>query len=355
MTATADRFEPARSREELRLVELASGLLMLLDAHRLTGRLPLEIQVQASRLRHAVKLAVQAEAARTASGPPSPLPATGADPSAALRTWIAAQPWVQPGPVGWVYLTLFWSSTDHGGARGRVRWLGLGQVAVGPQLPGWAVLIVEVDLHGGPLQYTELGQLGQHQFPGRFQAGAGHQVGDVLHAATLATAFPNAELVVLQQFGEDVFKAVPKLQVLDRAPAIDRELDPQADVVALVHPDPPLPIAAAGRQCAVSPRRWLAELTTPRWLLFSDGLDAFCVMRPTGPGWRLTDQAGCSRQPLAVECSPRAAKRARLTAPASNFQSWVTRTSPRTRARRPPCRRRSRCASLRSTFGRVAR
>ena len=72
MTATADRFGPARSREELRLVELASGLLMLLDAHRLTGRLPLEVQVQASRLRHAVKLAVQAEAARTAALPPTP-------------------------------------------------------------------------------------------------------------------------------------------------------------------------------------------------------------------------------------------------------------------------------------------
>ena len=69
MTATADRFGPGRSREELRLVELASGLLLLLDAHRLTGRLPLEVQVQASRLRHAVKLAVQAEAARTAALP----------------------------------------------------------------------------------------------------------------------------------------------------------------------------------------------------------------------------------------------------------------------------------------------
>jgi len=62
----------ARSREELRLVELASGLLLLLDAYRLTGRLPLEVQVQTSRLRHAVKLAVQAEAARTTIRPPAP-------------------------------------------------------------------------------------------------------------------------------------------------------------------------------------------------------------------------------------------------------------------------------------------
>ena len=104
MTAAADRYAAVRSREELRLVELASGLLMLLDAHRLTGRLPLDIQVQASRLRHAVKTAVQAEATRAATRPSSPLPATSADPAAALRAWIAAQPWVQPGPVGWVYL-----------------------------------------------------------------------------------------------------------------------------------------------------------------------------------------------------------------------------------------------------------
>ena len=73
MTATADRFGPGRSREELRLAQVASGLLLLLDAHRLTGRLPLEVQVQASRLRHAVKLAIQAEAARTC---PASLPAT---------------------------------------------------------------------------------------------------------------------------------------------------------------------------------------------------------------------------------------------------------------------------------------
>ena len=69
MTATADRFEPGRSREELRLVELASGLLMLLDAYRITGRLPLEVQVQASRLRHAIKQVIQAEAARAATPP----------------------------------------------------------------------------------------------------------------------------------------------------------------------------------------------------------------------------------------------------------------------------------------------
>jgi hypothetical protein len=105
VTATADRYAAGRSREELRLVELASGLLMQLDAYRVTGRLPLELQVQASRLRHAVKLVIQAEAARTAALPPTPPPATGQ--AAALRAWIAAQPWAQPGPVGWVYLLCF--------------------------------------------------------------------------------------------------------------------------------------------------------------------------------------------------------------------------------------------------------
>ena len=107
MTATADRVGPARSREELRLAQVASGLLMLLDAYRLIGRLPLEIQVQTSRLRHAVKQVIQAEAARTAALPaPAPVVA-GRDPAAALRAWIAAQPWAQPGPQGWVYLLCF--------------------------------------------------------------------------------------------------------------------------------------------------------------------------------------------------------------------------------------------------------
>jgi hypothetical protein len=103
----ADRLPAARSREELRLAQVAAGLLLLLDAYRLTGRLPLEVQVQAGRLRHAVKLVIQAEAARSpAPVPPSPTP--GLDPAAAaLRAWIAAQPWTQPGPVGWVYLLCF--------------------------------------------------------------------------------------------------------------------------------------------------------------------------------------------------------------------------------------------------------
>jgi hypothetical protein len=103
-----DRRPAARSRDELRLAQVASGLLLLLDAYRLTDRLPLEVQVQTSRLRHAVKLVIQAEAARSSTPtPPSPA-AQGVDPAAAaLRAWIAAQPWVQPGPVGWVYLLCF--------------------------------------------------------------------------------------------------------------------------------------------------------------------------------------------------------------------------------------------------------
>jgi hypothetical protein len=93
----------APSRVELQVASVASGLLLLLDAHRLTGRLPLEIQVQVGRLRHAVKVAIQAQA-----GQPIPMPApAGVDPAAALRSWIAAQPWAQPGPQGWVYLLCF--------------------------------------------------------------------------------------------------------------------------------------------------------------------------------------------------------------------------------------------------------
>jgi hypothetical protein len=106
MTATADRLGPGRSREELRLAQVASGLLMLMDAHRVTGRLPLDVQVQASRLRHAVKLVIQAEAAHLPRLTPPP-PSAGPDPAGALRAWIADQPWAKPGPQGWVYLLCF--------------------------------------------------------------------------------------------------------------------------------------------------------------------------------------------------------------------------------------------------------
>jgi hypothetical protein len=72
-------------------------------------------------------------------------------------------------------------------------------------------------------------------------------------------------------------------------------------------------------------------------------------------GGSLAGQAGWTCQPVLVWRTPRVAKRARLTAAASSLKSRVTRTRPRTRARRPPWRRRSRWASLRSTLGRVAR
>jgi hypothetical protein len=96
----------ADSRAAGRVVELASGLLMLLDEHGITGRLPVDVRVQASRLRYAVKLAVQATAVPSSrSSRPSP-PALR-DPAGALQAWIASQPWVQPGPEGWVYLLCF--------------------------------------------------------------------------------------------------------------------------------------------------------------------------------------------------------------------------------------------------------
>ena len=98
-----DRSPAAGLRAELQLASVASGLLLLLDAHRLTGRLPFEIQVQVGRLRHAVKLAIHVQAGRPT---PAPTPAA-VDPGAALRAWIAAQPWAQPGPQGWVYLLCF--------------------------------------------------------------------------------------------------------------------------------------------------------------------------------------------------------------------------------------------------------
>ena len=110
MTAAAE-LEPGRpvgstipDRPGLQVASVASGLLLLLDAHRLTGRLPLEIQVQMSRLRHTVKLAIQAQAA---SQPGVASPAPIVDPAVALRSWIASQPWAQPGPQGWVYLLCF--------------------------------------------------------------------------------------------------------------------------------------------------------------------------------------------------------------------------------------------------------
>jgi hypothetical protein len=102
-----DRSPAAGLRTELQVTSVASGLLLLLDAHRLTGRLPLEIQVQVGRLRHAVKLPIQAQAeAARRKGATAPAPAV-VDPAAALRSWIAAQPWAQPGPQGWVYLLCF--------------------------------------------------------------------------------------------------------------------------------------------------------------------------------------------------------------------------------------------------------
>ena len=59
MSATADLFPAAElgagARADLgaglRVAWAASGLLMLLDQHRLTGRLPRDVQAQASRLR----------------------------------------------------------------------------------------------------------------------------------------------------------------------------------------------------------------------------------------------------------------------------------------------------------------
>jgi hypothetical protein len=111
VTAAVDRSPAAGERRaEQRVATVASGLLMLLDQHRLTGRLPRDVQVQAARLRHAVKLTIQAAAAGSqAATLPFPAALPNPDPTAALRAWIAAQPWAKPeaGPLGWVYLLCF--------------------------------------------------------------------------------------------------------------------------------------------------------------------------------------------------------------------------------------------------------
>jgi hypothetical protein len=106
---TVTATSAAENRAVGRVVELASGLLMLLDEHGITGRLPLDARAQASRLRHAVKLAVQTAAAKSSGPPPWPLAPASPDPAVQLREWIAAQPWAQPdpGPPGFVYLLCF--------------------------------------------------------------------------------------------------------------------------------------------------------------------------------------------------------------------------------------------------------
>jgi hypothetical protein len=103
----AGRAPVAGLRAELQVASVASGLLLLLDAHRLTGRLPLEIQVQVARLRHAVKVAIQAQTEATRGTSATALAPAEVDGRTALRAWIAAQPWAQPGPQGWVYLLCF--------------------------------------------------------------------------------------------------------------------------------------------------------------------------------------------------------------------------------------------------------
>ncbi len=87
------------TRAELRVAAVASGLLMLLDEHGITGQLPRDARDAATQLRHTVRLAVQAE--RPAVPPPASADGLGA--------WLRSQPWAQPdpGPAGFVYLLCF--------------------------------------------------------------------------------------------------------------------------------------------------------------------------------------------------------------------------------------------------------
>jgi hypothetical protein len=101
-----DRATQGALRAKGRVVELASGLLMLLDEHGITGRLPVDARAQAARLRHAVKRAIQAAAVPTAPPPTAPV---SVSPAELLRGWLVTQAWANPdpGPLGWVYLLCF--------------------------------------------------------------------------------------------------------------------------------------------------------------------------------------------------------------------------------------------------------
>jgi hypothetical protein len=108
--SAAEILSPAELHAEARVASIASGLLMVLDEHRITGRLPRDVRVQVGRLRHAVKLAIQAATANPAAPPPESMSSSSPaslDAGAALQAWIAAQPWAQPDPEGWVYLLCF--------------------------------------------------------------------------------------------------------------------------------------------------------------------------------------------------------------------------------------------------------
>jgi hypothetical protein len=110
MSAAAQLPTPALPAAELRVASLASELLMLLDAHRLTGRLPRDVAVQASRLRHAVKLAIPSTAPSTAlaglsvaGSQPDPGQARAAF-DVALAASMTAKLLADDGPLGFVYL-----------------------------------------------------------------------------------------------------------------------------------------------------------------------------------------------------------------------------------------------------------
>jgi hypothetical protein len=107
VTAAAELPSPAQLRAELRVASIASGLLLLLDERRISGRLPSDVRNQLGRLRHAVKLTIQGATGSAAPPPPPSCPPASLDAGDALQAWIAAQPWAKPGPHGWVYLLCF--------------------------------------------------------------------------------------------------------------------------------------------------------------------------------------------------------------------------------------------------------
>jgi hypothetical protein len=110
-TPAVEVAAPSGERARGRVVEVAANLLASLDYTGTTNRLPADVLVHVSRLRHAVKLAIRPSAMPTpAALPPAPPGSSSAGEVArVVGRWVASQPWARPdaGPVGWVYLLCF--------------------------------------------------------------------------------------------------------------------------------------------------------------------------------------------------------------------------------------------------------
>ncbi len=194
-----------------------------------------------------------------------------------------------------------------------------------------------------------------------------------------------AKGVLAQHFGLSMDGAFDRLRTFSRShnlrlaevahEIVDGQLEPAglttADSISMQHTEltnavPPHWVAGVEWRVRDGDGVW----TRPVWLLSGSGSGSgsggagrwSCpggALQQVGPGPAVGVGVGVGQtvtaHPLTVPWTPRVARRARLIAAARNRKSASTRSVPRTRARRPPCRRRIRCPSFRSTFGRVAR